>query len=447
MKRNHGEEQPHIKLTKSGLFKLRVPFIHWRFAFPESIQALILLTVTLAAIPILENTLGISFEVAILMVTINSMLYLLHQGLGDPINPGWITAAIPITVAHLSNYTIGIERFHALIALQIVLGILFITLGITGLAKKIVAKVPIAIRGGILLGAAISAIFGAANPAGHMSGHYISFIFGSIVSILVLYSARFIRVKDKNVAFKTVAKMGLSAGMISALIVGVMVGEMPMPVIEWGLIPLPFVELISNYTIFALGLPNFYFFVQAVPMAFLVYLISFGDFVLSESVVKEADIIRNDEIVEYNANRSNIICGIRNIGLGIFSPYPPLAGPMWAGASISNFERYKQGREAVDSIHDGVHSFQWTILIAGLLMPVVSLLRPALPIGMALTFIIQGFACGYVAISMLKTRAQQGVATIIGVLIFAQGAAVALIAGIALYLLLGNDEPKDGGED
>ncbi|WP_235675791.1 hypothetical protein [Clostridioides difficile] len=46
----------------------------------------------------------------------------------------------------------GIERIQALTALQIDLGIIFILMGITGVAGKLVSKIPNSIKGGILMG-------------------------------------------------------------------------------------------------------------------------------------------------------------------------------------------------------------------------------------------------------------------------------------------------------
>ena len=51
-KRKHGEEQPY---WPAGPFKIRLPFVHYRWEMAEMIQALIMFVVTLAMIPLLEQ--------------------------------------------------------------------------------------------------------------------------------------------------------------------------------------------------------------------------------------------------------------------------------------------------------------------------------------------------------------------------------------------------------
>lgn len=47
-KRQQGTEQPYWPL---GPFKIRLPFIHYRWEFAEMLQALIMFVVSLAMIP------------------------------------------------------------------------------------------------------------------------------------------------------------------------------------------------------------------------------------------------------------------------------------------------------------------------------------------------------------------------------------------------------------
>jgi hypothetical protein len=131
LKRINGQEQPHIP---AGPFKIRIPLVHFEWQWPEAIQALFMCATCLGAIPVLEEYLGVSFEVALTMVIINGFLYMLHFFLGDPVVPGWITPAIPLVMAHLAKYPIGPIRTKALIALQIEVALVFLILGSTGLA-------------------------------------------------------------------------------------------------------------------------------------------------------------------------------------------------------------------------------------------------------------------------------------------------------------------------
>ena len=67
-KRVEGEESPYIPL---GPFHLRLPFIHYRFEWPDYFQGLLMCAVDLAAIPLLTQLLGMPFEVALAIVMLN----------------------------------------------------------------------------------------------------------------------------------------------------------------------------------------------------------------------------------------------------------------------------------------------------------------------------------------------------------------------------------------
>lgn len=68
-------EQPYWPL---GIFKVRLPFLHYEWEWPEAISALIMMATCLGAVPVLQETLGCSFEVAVTMVIINGFLYTLQ---------------------------------------------------------------------------------------------------------------------------------------------------------------------------------------------------------------------------------------------------------------------------------------------------------------------------------------------------------------------------------
>ena len=99
-------EQPYWPL---GIFKVRLPLVHYRWEWPECIQGILLCATCLGAIPVLTEVLGVPFEIAWGMVIINGFLYMLHAHLGDPVVPGWITPAIPLVVAWLNTYAMGPE--------------------------------------------------------------------------------------------------------------------------------------------------------------------------------------------------------------------------------------------------------------------------------------------------------------------------------------------------
>ena len=150
-----GEESPYTPL---GPFKLRLPFYHYRFELPDYLQGLLMCAVDLAAIPLMMQLLGMPFEAALAIVILNGLLYLLHHLLGDPVIPGWITPAIPLLMAYVSTFPEGVDRVHALIAFQMMLGVLALGLGVTGMASKVVRLIPSAIKAGVIMGAGLAAI-------------------------------------------------------------------------------------------------------------------------------------------------------------------------------------------------------------------------------------------------------------------------------------------------
>ncbi len=86
--RKNGEEQPY---WPAGPFKVRLPFVHYRWEFAEMVQALIMFVVSLAMIPLLEKYLGVPYDVALAYVVICGIGFMLPALLGVPLVPGWIT--------------------------------------------------------------------------------------------------------------------------------------------------------------------------------------------------------------------------------------------------------------------------------------------------------------------------------------------------------------------
>lgn len=434
-----GGEPPFIPLGRSGLFQLRLPFVHYRVAWPEIIKGALLCVVALAAVPFVMESIGVSQEIAVMMVFFAGLLYLLHVSLGDPAVPGWITPMLPVAMVWLTGgFEPGHDRIHALIALQMLVATLYLTLGLTGWATKLAGIVPRAIRAGILLGAGIAAIYSIVpTPSGsRLDGIEISGITALVVALVCVYSTWFAKARSTNRLAYQLGKYGVLPALALAFAVGLALGEVPLPRLEGGLISFPVAELITGYTVFGIGLPSLGHFVAAAPMALIAYMLAFGDFVLAQSTAKEVGKVRTDETVAYDISRSHLICGLRNLTLSLVSPFVPLGGPLWVGSTITTYERYRQGRAGMRSLFDGIGSFTWALAFAVLFMPVVSLLQPAFPLGMLLTMGITGFACGYTAINMCDTREEQGVVLVTGMLIAFQGAAIGLVGGVVLYVAL-----------
>lgn len=434
MIRKHGEEQPYIPF---GIFKIRLPFIHYRWEISECLQAILMCATCLGAIPVLESVLGVPYEIAWSMVIINGLLYTLHSILGDPVVPGWITPAIPLVTAFLTLSEQGVDRIHSLIALQLLVAFIFLFMGITGLAQKVIDFVPISIKAGILLGAGISAIMGEFTSGGRFELYPLTVGVSSLFAYYLIFSDRFKRLKKGSTFYQFVGNFGMLPAVILSVILGPLTKELPAPIFELGsIIKIPDIGIIINtLTPFGIGFPNLSDFIAAIPTAIMVYIIAFGDFVSSDALIKEADRIRQDEKIDFNANRSNLISGIRNFIEAFISPYPTLCGPLWAAVTAAVGERYKEGRKSMDSIFSGVGTFRWMTFICVALVPVASFVRPILPAALSTTLIVQGFVCGRIAMDEVESGTDKGITAVMAAVLALKGASWGLVAGILLYIV------------
>ena len=150
---------------KWGPFTLRIPFIHMKFLTGEFLQGLIIAGATaLAGAPVVM-ALGLSFEQAVACCFIASIL--ITSGpiiFGEPLAPGWVTPALPLVIAFFisKGYFDGVyreEAFHYMAAMCIEFTIIILFLGLTGLGRVIVEKIPNALKSGIILGAALAAFY------------------------------------------------------------------------------------------------------------------------------------------------------------------------------------------------------------------------------------------------------------------------------------------------
>ncbi|PML77289.1 hypothetical protein BCT69_19800 [Enterovibrio norvegicus] len=433
MKREHGEEQPYIP---AGPFKLRIPFVHVGFEKVDFMQGLLLCAVCLGMIPILQEYLGMPFEVAVTIVVLNGLFYFLHILLGDPIIPGWITPAIPIVILYLSQFDIGVERVHALIAFQISLGVLSILLGVAGLGERVASIIPNAMKSGIIIGAGIAAVNSVLVEGGRFEQAPISIIVCTGVGFYLLFSSHFKSQRKANKLTKILADLGSLPIILLAIIVGPLVGEIPWPQIEWGFTTLAFGELFQNWTIFGLGLPPLEMFVMGLPAVISTYIILFGDVVQAKCLLEDASKNRPDEKIDYNANRSNMIFGMRNVLMGIFGPTITLCGPLAAAMQVVVCERFKLGPKTMNSINSGAISYRYGTTLGYFLLPIVTLVKPVLGIALAATLLIQGFVSFRVGVTKSKTVNDLGIAGVMAAIIATKGAAWGLGAGIILCLFV-----------
>lgn len=442
IKREYGAEQPYIP---AGLFKIRIPWVHIPFTMPEFIQGFLMVATPMSMSVCVMHMLGLPFELAMIIIFFHNASYMLHPMFGDPTWPGAVTPSVALVMAWGLSFPVGPERIQAAIAVELILAFLFFFFGITGLAKKVMSYVPVAMVSGILLGAGISSVNAAFGK--QMVGQEFSVIVGLLIAIVILYSVKF-KQKQKGSSFLAfIAKYGMLPGILAGMLVGWLTGQIKWPAtfMDQGLF-LPFhriPEMIANYSIFGVGIPPLSTWIAAIPMAITIYIIAFGDIVFAEQISKTADEARADEKLEFNASRSNIICAVRNLFFGLLSPYSSSCGPIWGGGHVATVERYRQGRDGMDSLYSGIFFFIFTMTIGLAMMPVVNFFKPTLALSLAMTFIIQGFATGYIALNLVKTPEERGIAVLMAIILALKGSLWGLPAGIILCLVIGNSAVKE----
>lgn len=440
LKREYGGIQPCIRL---GMFRIRIPFIHFKISGPEVVTGLMNACTSYGALAVLTSTLGLDPEVAYALVLFETACYTFNWLLGESSICGWITAAMAIIVIYLETLPEGVARLQALTAIQLELGILFIFLGVTGLSKKLNTIMPPAIKGGIVLGAGINSVAARLAEGGAMDTATIGCLVGLTVVCLFMFSQR---IRDKmasNKVFNLLGNYSFLWAVLILFIVGGLTGEFDYQ-FSGQIIHMPdFVGLFAAVSPFSIGFAEPSIWVTAIPYAFTAWIIAYGDFITVQELGLNA--VREDEHIEFDANRTNVIAGIRNVVLSLCAPYPALAGPLSPPYCIATYARYKGGgREGMDSIYDGAGTNLIFTVIGLFVYPLYEASLAASGALLVVIMVVQGFVCAQIAMNMMRDDMDKGIAGMGAGLVVARGAAVALPASIALYLLLcSNDKIKE----
>ncbi len=430
--RKDGAEQPFWAF---GPFKIRLPFVHYRWETAEMLQALIMFVVSLGMIPLLMKFLGLPYDVALAYVVVCGIGFMLPALLGVPLVPGWITPGIPVVLLFLGNFEPGPQAIQALFALQFLVFVIFLFLGITRLGSVLVRLIPNSMKGGIIIGAGIAALIGEIDAGGRLANTPISLVLGSLICLYLMFSVSFKGLTERVPFARKIVNYGMVPGMLVAIFIGIAVGEYNMPDVKWGITAPAFGEM-WNYLPFSVGFPDAQVFLLAVPTAIIAYVIAFGDIIVGQSLMQRADELRTDEKIDNNVDRIHLVTAIRNALHAFFAPYPGLAGPLWTAVAATMAERYKYGRKAMDSIYSGAGTFWITGFIALFILPLVSFFQPVLPIALSLTLILTGYICLMVGFEQLNNNTERGIAGTMGVVLAVYGAGWGLAAGAVLYILV-----------
>lgn len=442
--RKAGEVHPGIKWF---IFTLRIPFLHIKPAWPEFWQGCFVTTsISFSLTPILVTYFGLSFNEALAMCFLQAMLiYLSPLLFGEPFIAGWITPAFPLVLAFITGtaYDTPELRFQALAAMTIDFAVITGVLGVTGLGKKFISLIPQSVKAGVLLGAALAAmkrIF--ITDIETFLSQPATMTTALVVCIVMAFSIPFSRYKDKSKIVKKIATFGYLPGLFFAALAGIIFGELTFD-IQWGFIALPFGDMWQKTSPLAIGWPDVSMYISGLSFAFIAYIAVFGDMITGIELVKDFAHERKDEKIDINTNRSHLALSIRNFIMAIIAPFFTTQGHLWTGTQVVIFQRWREGRESMDSIYSGIASFTLFGLPALMVVaPMVSLLTPLLKIALVLTLALTAIACSSVAFKMIHKPMQLTVAlmTAFALVSFSEPWIGILVGISAALVLIGLDQ-------
>ncbi|HEY0214289.1 MAG TPA: hypothetical protein VGC40_11965 [Paenirhodobacter sp.] len=431
--RIEGQEQPY---WPAGPFKIRLPFIHYRFEWPDYCQGLLMCAVDLSAIPLMTELLGMPFEVALAVVILNGLFYLTHHLLGDPVIPGWITPAVPLIMAYCATFPAGPERVHALVSFQMTLGVMSILIGATGMAHRVVQAIPQAIKSGIIIGAGFAAVISVFKVGGNFDKFPFTISIAIGLCFFLMFSVAFAKASRRGGIWGFIGKLGILPCILLAVVIAPIFGEAPWPKLEWSFSAPDFHTLWKEYTIFGLGFPPLHMFLAAIPTAAAAYIVLFGDVLKTKAIIRDAQEHRPDEKIDYNPDRAHLIFGSRNAAMSVLGPDVTMCGPAWAAMQVVICERFAKGRKSMDSLFGGLGSFRWGTNTGLFLMPIVTLVQPILGVALTLTLLIQGYVSVRIGVMEARSQRDLGIAGVTGAVLATRGAGWAFATGVLLCLLI-----------
>lgn len=435
---------------KWGPFRLRIPFIHMKFLTGEFLQGLIIAGATaLAGAPIVM-ALGLSFEQAVACALIASIL--ITSGpiiFGEPLAPGWVTPALPLVIAFFiskgffdGNYRE--EAFHYMAAMCIEFTLIIMFLGITGLGKVIVEKIPNALKSGIILGAALAAFYQIffSDYERYIGDTPVAMFTILIICTITTFSEPFKRLAENNKILKIIGSLGLLPGFIIATLIGYLIGEINFD-IQSGLIFPPVNEVYKLTSPISIGFPPIAYYLEVLPLVIIGYLLLFGDFVTGIEILKDGQKNRPDEPINIDINRAHNSVGIRNLLGSIVNPFFPTQGALWTGVHVVIVERWKQGNDVMKSLFDGIGSYYvMGIPLLFFALPFITFMKPLMILALGVTLVLTGLACSYVAMSLVKKNSEIAISIITALFVaFGEFNGVAapwigILVGLIMSLLL-----------
>ncbi len=454
-RRVDGGEQPGWRW---GPFTFRLPFYHTGIAWPEFLQGIFVAGATgLGIVPLLTLYFGLSFEEAVACIFIQSVLISSAPIIfGEPFAPGWVTPALPLALAFMlatdgeenAIYGSSLEKIQIMTAVSLDFAAILLLLGVTGLGKRFIGWLPAALKSGIILGAAIAAlkrVFLDDAPR-FLLKQPITTTVAVTICLILTFSVPIQKYKLRWRPLAVFTGLGLLPGFLIAAAVGPLAGEINyevdwnvfLPPFDGMILKPPFEGLYNKISPFAIGWPPPQMFLQGLPLAVMGYVILFGDLITGAEVLKEAKQDRPDEQIDIDFNRSHFSLAIRNALMALFAPFFPTQGCLWTGVHVIIVQRWREGRQAMDSLYTGVSSYYvFGVPLLYMCLPLLTALKPLMGIALSLTLVLTGFACAYISMAIPQTPIERGVALLTAVsLVVFPDPWIGMTIGIAATLIL-----------
>ncbi|MCH8542231.1 MAG: hypothetical protein LAT61_01550 [Alcanivorax sp.] len=422
-----------------GPFTFRLPFYHTRLCWPEFLQGIFVAAATgLALVPVMTTLFGLTFEQAIALSFIHTVLIASAVIVfGEPYAAGWITPALALVLAYVVGFDDPVSRFQAMTALSLNFAFLVFLLGITGMGRQLIVWLPNTLKAGIILGAALAALKRVfVDDIASFLAQPVAISVACAVCLIFTFSLPMQKLKARSRFFFLLGALGLLPGFIAAALIGPLFGEVTYD-IRWGFMIPPVRETFALVSPFSIGWPDAQMFIQGIPLALIAYIILFGDLVTGNEVLRDGLKFRKDEKIDINPGRSHLSLSIRNGIMAIVAPFFPTQGSVWTGVHVIIVQRWKLGPKSMNSLHSGLHSYYLMgIPFIFFTLPLLTALQPLLPVALALTLVLTGFACAYIAMSIPTENISRGTVVLIGAALAFFEPWIGLLVGIAATLLL-----------
>lgn len=396
-------------------FTMRIPLVHTKISWPEFFQgALVGSSTCLILIPILTSSFGLNFEEAVAMTMVLTMLiYSSWLFFGEPYNPGYITPALPFVILLVSDngaYS-SQEKLQLMTAMSLSFAALLFFFGVTGLGAYIIKRIPSTLKNSIILGAGIAAflrVFDLDYKDSMFNTQPVSATIATILALMLAFSAPLKAYARTHHWLRSIMGLGLLPAFAVGGIVGWLTGELTFKV-EWGFFVPPVLSVLEKTSPFSIGWPSLDMFLHVLPFVLLTYTLFSGDLVTGDKILADGIPHRPDDKLTIHHSRTHLSVGIRNILMGITTPFFSTQGVLWTGIHAVIVQRWKEGPKSMRSLFDGLSSFSLLgIPILFFFLPLLTFMKPLMSLALGITLVLTGFICAYIALDKIKSHSEQG---------------------------------------